>query len=668
MATWTDFKRDVRWLVKITLDQCQETFGTAPCTATGTPCYYSRPTCKDAPNYNKGTYTWQFTLAEASEVYEDALAFLKDVEQYETRIDPNKALTLVGKYKIKMSDSAPLQWSCPGKSLNTTEHNRESAGTFWLNLKARNPNYRGRPVEVLVGLASWSLASYRTYFKGILTNIEITGDGEVVIEAKDRLKLTDRKVPRRQGDSNVLTSTYSGGATMDVTDGTEFMDPDDHGGECVVCLESGGNKTYVTYTGLSGDQLTGCTTAAFGSDSASHNSGTKVKNVLVIADSTDTAATSWSDCGRMPACWCFLRLLCDFTGIDPDDTAVVDYSVTLDGGIGVGDSVLTLSDATGFPYRGIVKIGAEWLYYGSLDGNDLAGLRRGLFGSSAAAHSDGDPVYISQFSDEAGRWLATNLYKYRAEKETALKDILQKLRLATGVGHLWVGEDSLVHFKAAPGLTGLDSPLDLTDAANLATGTPPSHDDGEEERRTLVRVGYSPTEVDASEDESSWSFLVHWNPTLEAADYLNETFRETIYNPWIWDEESAILCATYRLLRRQHGFKTLTFSLDLKDAMQIEMGDFVKITTAVVVGTDGSERSSVVYEVLKKKRKGDSLYEFEVWDVTGGIDAARYAVIAPSSVSHDYDSATAAEKEAYGWISDGNGQVGADDEDGYLII
>ena len=50
-------------------------------------------------------------------------------------------------------------------------------------------------------------------------------EGRALIHLKDQLKLLDIKIPCNQSSDNVLASAYSGGASMSVVDGAEFLAP-----------------------------------------------------------------------------------------------------------------------------------------------------------------------------------------------------------------------------------------------------------------------------------------------------------------------------------------------------------------------------------------------------------------------------------------------------------
>jgi hypothetical protein len=127
--------------------------------------------------------------------------------------------------------------------------------------------------------------------------------------------------------------------------------------------------------------------------------------------------------------------------------------------------------------------------------------------------------------------------------------------------------------------------------------------------------------------------------------------------------------ASHQLMRRQFGMPALKITLDAKDAQYYDVGDFVRVTTKKVCGITGAPRSAVIYEVMFKKavKGNDVQFEYEAWDITGGEDGARYPVIAPASVTGDYDDVSEGDRARYGFIGDGNNQVGAAKDRGYSI-
>lgn len=65
---------------------------------------------------------------------------------------------------------------------------------------------------------------------------------------------------------------------------------------------------------------------------------------------------------------------------------------TLASDVDAGDETLTLTDASGFPDTGLIKINSEQIRYAQVVGNDLQGLTRGANGTVVASHSSTDTV------------------------------------------------------------------------------------------------------------------------------------------------------------------------------------------------------------------------------------------------------------------------------------
>ena len=115
-------------LVKLKLDYCQNIFSQSPCTATGTPCYYTYPTCKDKVNYLRGTKDYRFCPQQGISL-EDALPYLVRVATVPTEIKAHQHITRVAEIKLEFHDDFPLPLANPDKPIS----NLESAGTFWRN-------------------------------------------------------------------------------------------------------------------------------------------------------------------------------------------------------------------------------------------------------------------------------------------------------------------------------------------------------------------------------------------------------------------------------------------------------------------------------------------------------------------------------------------------------
>ena len=118
-----------------------------------------------------------------------------------------------------------------------------------------------------------------------------------------------------------------------------------------------------------------------------------------IEITVDTAATSTATGGGTPT----LKYQIN-TGLDTitggtgwgastwDGETADDETTTLNGAITNSATTITLTDASGFPSSGQVRIGTELINYTGKSSNDLTGCTRGVESTTAAAHSDGATV------------------------------------------------------------------------------------------------------------------------------------------------------------------------------------------------------------------------------------------------------------------------------------
>ena len=124
-----------------------------------------------------------------------------------------------------------------------------------------------------------------------------------------------------------------------------------------------------------------------------------------------------------------------------------------------------------------------------------------------------------------------------------------------------------------------------------------------------------------------------------------------------------MLLASRHLIRYRSGAGQFRFALELKDD-GVQVGDFVRVTSEQLPGPDGSPRPGALFEVLKKQRQGDNRIEFTAIDTR--LDR-RYPLIAPAGLVADYDGATTAERERYGFVGNGDNRVGGAADDGYYV-
>lgn len=99
--------REIAWALELDTDFCANTFGVAPCTATGVPCYNTFKTCKDQPNFIKTVKTYKFCsegmLAPVGELVRPYIP-RNGVATAPTVIQPGEGLAIRSQTKIALKD------------------------------------------------------------------------------------------------------------------------------------------------------------------------------------------------------------------------------------------------------------------------------------------------------------------------------------------------------------------------------------------------------------------------------------------------------------------------------------------------------------------------------------------------------------------------------------
>ncbi len=345
--------REPTTVLRINTDQCDNEFGVAPCTASGSTCFFTFKTCKDRGNYINTTGIDRDFCNNAGFLVPGCHPYIGKAPVDPTKIDAKRHVTALEIRTFNMvDDTPPTPLANPQKLLSRTE----SGNSFWKNWLARNPNFRGREVTLYEGFSNLSFPSeYEITFKGFMTNVT-TGEGRATIECKDFMKKLELKVPTAQSSTNVLDAQYSGASTMKVIDVSKF---DDNG---VVFLEDDDNgNEYVTYTSKnnSNDTLMGCIPGRYGSDSVSHPVGTKVRNALAFADPETGEG--------IPADDCLHKLLFDLGRISAANMAVLDKGVSVLSATTATAETMEISGSTSeFPDSGYVKVNDEVIRYSSI--------------------------------------------------------------------------------------------------------------------------------------------------------------------------------------------------------------------------------------------------------------------------------------------------------------
>lgn len=255
--------------VELDLDYCQNTFGTAPCTATGTPrCYNTFPTCKDKPHFTRGTKTYKLTSADAPLPFGSGeRPYLKAVKYLPCEI--KDSLTVNARITCEFHDEPDNDVGIdPYVTTRTSFPN--IPGTFWRKLLARNPNYKGRQVRVYEGFAGVPEGEYVQMWVGTIDNITRSGDS-VKVEVIDLLKNLDKiEIPPKLDIKLIANIDVSNTSmTLNTVEGLADSGYVRIGDEII---------KYDTRN-VGQNALQACTRGYFDTTAAAHNNNSKVQPV-----------------------------------------------------------------------------------------------------------------------------------------------------------------------------------------------------------------------------------------------------------------------------------------------------------------------------------------------------------------------------------------------------
>lgn len=298
MADETTYGRKTRTIVELTQPRCVHRFGSAPCTASGTPkCYQTWGTCKDLANYDpSGSITWRFSKPNenvgwlyeadgANDIKTNALPFLSSVTAFSSTINVGAAregespLGVNAVASIVM-DSPP--WDDHVGDFYIGDRSKTPNAPFWSMWDARNPLYPNMTIRIYQGYAGQSLddMQVRSYD---LENVEGPSSSDqwtlTARDPLDKIKGDKAKYPPTS-DIELVSAINESATTMDV-----------------VCVESELTATYgnvstkyiiigseiISFGGYTGTEpeftLTNCQRGVLDTETASHDEGDAVQRV-----------------------------------------------------------------------------------------------------------------------------------------------------------------------------------------------------------------------------------------------------------------------------------------------------------------------------------------------------------------------------------------------------
>jgi hypothetical protein len=308
-------------LVYIEFDQpfCANTFGSAPCTATGSPkCYNSVLTCRDRANYIDAPVTLRFAKRGVSYLPSNIEA-IQSIDNWSVSpsiISLGEDLGLRAELRVTLKDH-PWPDTGPGGDpyIADRSYTPFNQGTFWGKWRSRVRYMRGRPIRLIKGYLGQALSEMETRHFVIESVDGPSPDGSVTIIAKDPLKLADGD----RAQAPVLSKGYlQAEITNSATSATLAPAGIGNGEYPTSGFVAIGGAEICAFT-RSGDTLT-LTRAQLGTEAKAHDAEDRVQVVLRYV-------------GQDPAV--IIRdLFVTYAGIDPDYIDLTDWQAETGANLG----------------------------------------------------------------------------------------------------------------------------------------------------------------------------------------------------------------------------------------------------------------------------------------------------------------------------------------------
>lgn len=235
-------------LVEIDQDQCNLTYGTAPCAAIlGTTgdhkCFNSRITCQDPDNYDRGTLSVRFCRAQAEVPFSwGAIPSLVSAETVPTVINPGGGDRNRGPLGSRASIRVQFQ-DHPHSDFQVDKYRSErlsgaaqasgvgydplQRASFWTKWLSRNPYWLNRQIRIREGYIDQDPSAMvtRHYFIKDITGPD--SNGRVTVKAEDVLRLADRENAQapKKSEGVLYEGISAGSSTLTIVN---YRDVDDY--------------------------------------------------------------------------------------------------------------------------------------------------------------------------------------------------------------------------------------------------------------------------------------------------------------------------------------------------------------------------------------------------------------------------------------------------------
>lgn len=634
-------------VLEIDADYCSNTFGTAPCTATGTQCYNTFGTCKDKPNYVKGIKTYKFcSRGMAVPPGETLRPYIADHSFTPTEITIGGGLAVRSQTTITMVDEVCSDIEADKYA---AARGAPASGTFWTRFLARNYNIQGRFARVRKGYITspfdWATFQDELYAIESITGPDSSGNVQIVLS--DVVKVLDR---------NLLPAPTSGQLISDFK-AIENSGNAVAGAAGSITLASDASAIDNSYTGMEVYII--------------ENTGAGQRRTISAYVGATRVATvaAWS--------------------VIPDTTSTYEVSaLSID--IGTGNGV-QYDDPVATGLQQFVRIGKEVIRYTAVAGDVLSWTNstyRAQFGTAREDHAVNDGVQlcfaptgqpaanvIKRLANAAGLadtyidltglaaedtdWLGTaaaiTACIHAPEQASGL---LNELLTVLNLNAWWDAVAQKLRFKA-----------DMPQKSISVVAITPSETVGQTMqvtpldalRITRSFMAFAPFSATGNMSESTNFSEIdgYIDANAEGPNEYNGIIGEQRYSRWLSSANGLFVSSlvSRRVSRLRDAPFKMSLSLDPRN--EVHLGDLIDISSRKK--TDASGTPTVTRMRVTRYLDNKNI-EVEVTSTTFN---KRYAFIAPNGYP-DYASASAAQRD-YAFISSNVGLM-SDGSGAYLIL
>lgn len=319
MSSRTTIGRQPITVIEIDQDQCQLTYGVAPCTAalgvTGEhKCFNTFRTCQDPDNIDLGTLTLRFCTAVENNGLAKTITVIPSIltiDTVPTEINVGGVSEGVGPLGQRAKITAtfrdhPYHDRLVDPYWRERDFDPSTRSTFWSKWLARNPYHQGRNLRVYEGYVGQTIAEMRVRHY-VIDRIDGPDQDIVKVIAKDPLKQLDSA--RAQAP---LPSSGVLDAAITDTDTALVLSPSGVGNTDYPASGIGRIGTeLVSYT-RSGDAVTITARALRATDAATHEAGDIFQDVYVVNNVRIDLALQ--------------ELMVDYAGMDPAFIDAADWA------------------------------------------------------------------------------------------------------------------------------------------------------------------------------------------------------------------------------------------------------------------------------------------------------------------------------------------------------